>query len=151
VSTGADRVRELLEHVVSALELDATIEVTEDDEMITGGLSGEELGLFIGRHGATIDAVQHIAYRLASDAGDRKRVTIDASGYRERRAAVLRHDAGEAADDAVRLARPVRLEPMSASERRVVHEFLRERGDVDTHSEGEEPDRRLVVEPLEPE
>ena len=76
-------------------------------------------------------------------------MTIDASGYRERRAAVLRHDATEAADDAVRLGRPVRLEPMSASERRVVHEFLRERGDVDTHSEGEEPDRRLVVEPLE--
>jgi spoIIIJ-associated protein len=149
VSTGADRVRELLEHVVSALDLDARIEVTEDDEGITGGLHGEELGLFIGRHGATIDAVQHIAYRLASDAGDRKRVTIDASGYRDRRAAVLRHDAGGAADDAVRLGRPVRLEPMSASERRVVHEFLRERGDVDTHSEGEEPDRRLVVEPLE--
>ncbi len=147
MSAGADRVQELLERVVSVLELDGSVEVTEDDEGIAAVVRGEELGLLIGRHGATIDALQHLAYRVATDGGDRKRVTVDASGYRERRAALLRHDADEAAQDALRLGRPVRLEPMNAGERRVVHEHLRDREDVETHSEGEEPERRLVVEP----
>jgi spoIIIJ-associated protein len=81
------------------------------------------------------------------DDGAGKRVEVDASGYRERRAALLRHEANEAADDALRLGRPVSLEPMTASERRLVHEYLRDRGDVETHSEGQEPERRLVVSP----
>jgi spoIIIJ-associated protein len=145
----AEPVRELLERVVDAVGVSGNVEVEEDDEAILATVRGEDLGLLIGRHGQTIDALQHLAYRFALDAGVKKRVTVDAAGYRERRAALLRHDADEAADDALRLGRPVRLEPMSAVERKVVHEYLRERGDVETHSEGEEPERRLVVEPVD--
>ena len=76
------------------------------------------------------------------------RVVIDADGYRERRAEALRAEADEAAEEALRSGEPVELEPMPASERRIVHEYLRERGDVETHSEGDEPERRLVVSPL---
>jgi spoIIIJ-associated protein len=73
---------------------------------------------------------------------------IDADGYRERRAEALRATALDAAEDALRAGEAVELEPMPASERRIIHEYLRERGDVQTHSEGEEPERYLVVEPL---
>lgn len=145
----ADGVRELLERVVDALELDGRVEVSEDDEQVTAVVRGDELGLLIGRHGQTIDALQHLAYRRAMSTGTKKRVVVDASGYRDRRAAVLRADADEAARDALRLDRPVPLEPMNAAERRLVHEYLRDRGDVQTYSEGEEPQRRLVVAPLE--
>ena len=76
-------------------------------------------------------------------------MVIDAAGYRDRRAAALRREADDAADAAVRGGRPVALDAMTASERKLVHEYLRERGDVETYSEGDEPDRHLVVAPLD--
>lgn len=148
MSESADRVRALVEHVLEALDLEGDVEIVESDDEIRATVGGDDLGLLIGRHGQTIDAVQHLAYRAAVVGDVRKRVTIDASGYRERRGALLRHDADEAAEDALRLGRPVQLEPMGAIERRLVHEHLRERGDVETYSEGAEPERRLVVAPL---
>jgi spoIIIJ-associated protein len=145
----ADALEELLERVVEALGLDAKVTVEDDGELVSGVLAGEELGLFIGRHGQTIDAVQHIAMRVvASAAGERRRVEVDAEGYRERRAEALRGQADEAADEALRFARAVSLDAMGASERKLVHEYLRDRGDVETYSEGDEPNRHLVVAPL---
>ena len=145
-------VREVLEEVVAALGLKGSIEIERDDEVVTGTVRGEDLGLFIGRHGQTIDAVQHLAFRiaLARGAGDEGdlRVVVDAEGYRARRAEALHRVADQAADDARRFGRPVALDAMTASERKLVHEYLRERGDVETYSEGEEPDRHLVVAPL---
>jgi spoIIIJ-associated protein len=76
------------------------------------------------------------------------RVEIDAAGYRARRAATLERQADEAADEALRFGRPVALDAMGALERKHVHEYLRARGDVETHSEGDEPERHLVVAPL---
>ena len=148
----SDRVRELLELVSEALALDADVSVTEDEESIQGVLEGEDLGLFIGRHGATIDAVQHLAYKVANrDAGrSGKRVIVDAAGYRARREQVLHRQADQAAATAVRSRRPVALDAMSATERKVVHEHLKDRDDVETYSEGTEPDRHLVVAPLRP-
>ncbi len=149
VKTGEDNLRELLELVADALDLDADVVVEDDGETLTGALDGDDLGLFIGRHGQTIEAVQHLAQRIAGgDGPGRRRVVVDAAGYRRRRAEVLERQADEAADDAVRNDRPVALDAMTSSERRVVHEYLRDRGDVETHSEGEEPDRHLVVTPL---
>ena len=74
---------------------------------------------------------------------------VDAAGYRERREAALARQADEAAEDAVRSGRPVALDAMSATERKVVHEHLKDREDVETYSEGNEPDRHLVVAPLD--
>ncbi len=74
-------------------------------------------------------------------------MVVDAAGYRGRRAEVLKRQADEAADTALRSSRPVALDAMTSSERRVVHEYLRDRGDVDTHSEGDEPHRHLVISP----
>ena len=145
-------VREVLEEIVDALGLDAEVEVDRLDEVLTATVHGRDLGLFIGRHGQTIDAVQHLVFRIAlargaSERGD-LRVVVDAEGYRARRAEALQRQADEAAEDAVRLGRPVSLDAMTAGERKLVHEYLRERGDVETYSEGDEPDRRLVVAPL---
>jgi spoIIIJ-associated protein len=151
VTPSAEALNELLERVADALGLDAQISVDDDGELVRGKLSGEDLGLFIGRHGQTIDAVQHIAMRVvANAAGERRLVEVDAEGYRERRADALRGQADEAADEALRFARPVSLDAMGASERKLVHEYLRERGDVETYSEGDEPHRHLVVAPLRP-
>ena len=147
---GGEALRELLELVADALDLDADVVVEEDDERLTGLLDGDDLGLFIGRHGQTIEAVQHLAQRVVGEKDGpsvRRRVVVDAAGYRERREAVLQRQAEDAAEDALRTGRPVALDAMTSSERRIVHEYLRDRGDVETESEGQEPNRHLVVSP----
>jgi spoIIIJ-associated protein len=151
MSDAADRVRDLLEHISDALGLDAGVAIEERDGTIRAVLEGDELGLFIGRHGSTIDAVQHLAFKAATrdippSAGIR--VVVDAAGYRERREQALQRQADEAAADAVHSGRPVALDAMSATERKVVHEYLKDREGVETYSEGNEPDRHLVVAPL---
>ncbi len=149
ITMAGSRVQELLEQIVNAIGIDASIHVEEDAEEVRAQLEGEDLGLLIGRHGQMIDAIQHIAYRVACrGATTRKRVVVDAAGYRERREVALRAAADQAAEAAVHDRRPVTLEAMTALERKVVHEHLKTRHDVETYSEGEEPDRRLVVAPL---
>jgi spoIIIJ-associated protein len=146
----AERVRALVARVVNALGLHATVDIDESGEEIRATVNGEDLGLLIGKHGATIDALQHIAFRAAFRGEElRKQVTVDAAGYRERREGALHRMADRAAAEALRYGRPVELEPMRATERKIVHTYLSERSDVETHSEGDEPDRRLVVSPVE--
>jgi spoIIIJ-associated protein len=147
-----EALEELLEEIVDGLGLDVDIDVDEADDVLTGRLTGEDLGLFIGRHGQTIEAVQHLAQRIIfPDGPSPVRVVIDANGYRDRREAALRAEADEAADEALRTGEPIELDPLPPLERRVVHEYLRERGDVETHSEGNEPERYLVISPAGPE
>ena len=148
--TQEDILRDLLVHLVEGLGLEATVEIDSNDEALVGTLHGEDLGLFIGRHGQTIDAVQHIAQRilLADPETERRRIVVDAEGYRARRREALEKQADQAAIDAEKFGRAVALDAMTASERKHVHEYLRVRGGVDTHSEGDEPERHLVVTPL---
>ena len=147
----AERLRAVVTRVVEALDLDASVDVTETDEELRATVNGEELGLLIGKHGATIDALQHVAMRAALRGNEeRKQVTVDASGYRDRREAALQRSADRAVAEALRFGRAVELEPMRALERKVVHMYLRERTEIETHSEGDEPDRRLVVSPVRP-
>jgi spoIIIJ-associated protein len=145
-----ERVRAIVARVVHALGLHATVDIDETDEEIRATVNGDDLGLLIGKHGSTIDALQHLAFRAAFR-GDalRKQVTVDAAGYRERREGALHRMADRAAAEALQYSRPVELEPMRATERKIVHTYLSERTDVETHSEGDEPDRRLVVSPVE--
>lgn len=145
----AERVRAIVGRVVGALGLRASVDIEESDEEIRATVNGEDLGLLIGRHGATIDALQHLAMRAAfHSSSDHKAVVVDAAGYRERREAALKRAADRAVEDALSFGRAVELEPMGPQERRIVHMYLRDRVDVDTHSEGDEPDRRLVVTPV---
>jgi len=142
-------VRELLERVAAGVGVPARVELHEDEDGVTAEFVGDDLGPLIGHHGQTIDAIQHLAYRTAfRRTGAPVRVLVDAAGYRERRAVALRAAADQAAETAVHDRRPVQLEAMSAVERKIVHEHLKDRHDVETYSQGEEPDRRLVVAPV---
>ena len=145
----AASLHELLERVTAALGLRARIDVEEDDEAVTARLSGEDLGLLIGRHGQTIDAVQYLANVIAwREQGEtRKDVVVDAAGYRERRRATLEALAMRSAERAKASGEPVELEPMSSIERRIVHLRLQDVAGVSTRSEGEEPYRYVVVDP----
>jgi spoIIIJ-associated protein len=145
----AEALEDLLEEIVEGLGLDVEIEVEEGDGVLTGRLKGDDVGLFIGRHGQTIDAVQHLAQRIVfPDGPSSVRVVIDADGYRRRRAESLEADAEDAVEEALRSGRAVEFDPMPPSERRIIHEYLREREGVETYSEGEEPERYIVVSPL---
>jgi spoIIIJ-associated protein len=153
VSVTADgpmaRVRELMERIAEVAGVEATVEVHEGPDGLNAEYIGDELGVLIGHHGQTIDAIQHLAYRIARPAdGDPVSVVVDAAGYRERRAATLRATADQAAETAINHRRSVALEAMSALERKVIHEYLKGRHDVETFSEGQEPSRHLVVAPL---
>ena len=145
----AERVRAVVGRIVHALGLRATVDIAESEDELRATVNGDDLGLLIGKHGATIDAVQHMAFRAAFRGREtRKQVTVDAAGYRERRETALHRMADRAAAEALRYERAVELEPMRAPERKVVHTYLSERSDVETHSEGDEPDRRLVISPV---
>ena len=145
----AERVRTMMERIADAAGVDATVEVREGDDGLHAEFLGDDLGLLIGHHGQTIDAIQHLAYRMASHGVDeRVSVLVDAAGYRERRAATLRATADQAAQQAISGHRAVSLDAMSALERKVIHEHLKDRHDVETYSEGQEPSRYLVVAPL---
>jgi spoIIIJ-associated protein len=149
VDGAAECVREVLERISQEVGVDAEVRVEREQDAVTGEFVGDDLGLLIGHHGQTIDAIQHLAYRIAfRQTEEPVRIVVDAAGYRERRAVALRAAADQAAETAVHDGRPVTLEAMSALERKVVHEHLKSRHDVETFSEGQEPDRRLVVAPL---
>jgi spoIIIJ-associated protein len=138
-----------LETIAAGCSVEAEVRVSEDADGLRGEFVGDDLGPLIGHHGQTIDAIQHLVYRIAFHGAEaRRRLVVDAAGYRERRATALRATADQAAEAAVRGGKPVALDPMSALERRVVHEHLKTRHDVETYSEGQEPARRLVVAPV---
>ncbi len=146
----AERVRELVEGVLDELDLDGEVEIREDDDRIEAVVSGaDDYGLLIGKRGQTIDALQLLCFQAAfRGMRDRKRVVLDASGYRERRREVLTARADRAAEQALDGGVTVEMDPMSAQERRVVHEHLKDRSGVETYSEGDEPRRCVVVAPL---
>src|SRR5437588_407280 len=149
----AERVRAVLERVLDELDLDGEVEVDEGEGEIVAAVSGDDdYGLLIGKRGQTIDALQLLCYQAAfRGMKERKRVVVDAAGYRDRRRDALQRRADRAAEQALDLSSPVELDAMSAPERRVVHEHLKERPEVETYSEGTEPNRCVVVAPLLPE
>jgi spoIIIJ-associated protein len=148
--TPAERARELVEGVLDELDLDGEVAVEEDDDRIELSVEGDDdYGLLIGKRGQTIDALQLLCYQAAfRGMRERKRVVLDAAGYRGRRRETLEGRADRAAEQALSNNRIVEMDPMSAQERRVVHERLKERAGVETYSEGDEPHRCVVVAPL---
>jgi spoIIIJ-associated protein len=145
----AGRVREILERVTDGLGLRCRIQIVEDDESVTASLSGSNLGLLIGKHGQTIDAIQYLVNAIVWRAwpDDRKEVVVDAAGYRERRRSALEALALRSAEEAVASHSPVTLEPMTAVERKIVHLRLKEFDGVETSSDGTEPNRAVVITP----
>ena len=142
-------VRELLERITAGIGVRCRIDILEDDETVTASCSGSNLGLLIGKHGQTIDAIQYLANAIVwrSRPNDRKDVIVDAAGYRERRRAALESLAVRSAEEAVATHSAVELEPMTAVERKTVHVCLKEFDGVETGSEGTEPNRYVVISP----
>ena len=146
----AERVRLLVEAFLDELDLEGDVEVEEGADSIIASVEGDDdYGVLIGRRGQTIDALQLICYQAAfRGVRDRKRVTVDAAGYRAERDEMLEGRADRAADDAIATGDEIEMDPMNARERRVIHERLRDRPEVETFSAGDEPNRRVVVAPL---
>ncbi len=146
--TDAALLRELVSRIAHEIGVQCTLEIEERDEEILVMCSGRDLGMLIGRHGQTIDAIQYLANAILFRAHeDRKRVVVDAAGYRARRKSALDGIALRAAERATATGQRVELETMSAVERRLVHERLKDDPEVETLSEGSEPNRYVVVIP----
>jgi len=145
--TAEEELRDLLETLVDAFELDADVVTTVTEEELRGAVEGPGAQALVGADGAMLEAVQHLAQRIVLRGAGGLRVVVDAAGYRGRREEALRGEADRVADRVLSEGREIAMRPMPAAERRFVHEYLRERGDVATHSEGDEPRRRLVVSP----
>jgi len=149
-SEQAGEVREVVERILEAIGVQARIEIVETDETVTATVVGRELGLAIGKHGQTIDAIQYLANAVVwrGRGDERKAVVVDAAGYRARREATLESLAKRNAERAISSGRSVELDPMTAVERKVVHLALKETEGVVTRSEGTEPNRFVVIDPV---
>jgi spoIIIJ-associated protein len=144
----AARLRELLELVCSGIGVRAAIGIGEREGGLVARLSGPDAGLLIGKRGQTIDAIQYLANAvLWTEGEERREVVVDAAGYRRRRQSSLERVAEQAAREVLETGAPVALEPMSSAERKVVHLYLQDRAEVTTSSEGNEPNRHVVVAP----
>ena len=143
-------VRSLVTLVVEELGIACRIDVSEDAESVVASCSGPDLGMLIGKHGQTIDAIQYLANAIAAKSRQepRKEIVVDAAGYRARRRATLESLALRTAEQARAAGEPVALEPMTAVERKVVHLRLKDVPGVETSSEGTEPNRHVVVHPV---
>jgi spoIIIJ-associated protein len=146
-SEAAILVRDLIGRTAAALGISCRVEIAETDDGVVATCFGRDLGLLIGRHGQTIDAIQYLCNAILARQGAGVSAVVDAAGYRARRTATLAAVAAGAAEQARRTGERVELEPMTAVERKIVHVSLQDVDGVDTTSEGTEPNRFVVVQP----
>lgn len=147
-ATMEDNVKDFLNDVFNAMELNVEIEmsVNEDEETIEINLIGDDMGILIGKRGQTLDSLQYLVSLVANKQRDKYyRVKLDTENYRERRKATLESLAKNIAYKVKRTRKPVYLEPMNPYERRIIHSVLQNDKYVSTRSEGEEPFRHVVV------
>jgi spoIIIJ-associated protein len=140
-------VREVITTVTSTLGLNCRVDIAEQGETLVATCSGRDLGLLIGRHGQTIDAIQYLCNAILARKGAGVSVVVDAAGYRARRKATLGSLASSAAEQAIRTGERVELDPMTAVERKIVHLALQDYEGIETESEGTEPNRFVIVIP----
>ncbi|HWH13260.1 MAG TPA: R3H domain-containing nucleic acid-binding protein [Miltoncostaeaceae bacterium] len=149
---GAQTLERLLRAVANGFGVPPDVTVTPDESGgLIGTLTAPEAGAVVGRGGEVIDAIQYLAAQAVSRAegGGRRRVMVDAGDYRRTRAQMLEELAVRAAEEAVEYGEEIELDPMTPHDRRIVHLALKDRTDVTTRSEGDEPRRRIIVEPAE--
>ena len=145
----AARLRAFLSRILDELGLPGEIRITEGADELQAEISGEDMGILIGRRGQTIDAIEYLAsIAVFSGVHTRRRVELDAEGYKDRRRRQIERVALRKADEAAKRGRPVQLTPMTPAERKIVHLTLRGRTDVATASQGREPNRSVVITPI---
>jgi spoIIIJ-associated protein len=148
-SSDAARLRAFLSRILDELGLAGKIRISEGPEDLSAEISGDDMGILIGRRGQTIDAIEYLAsIAVFSGAHQRRRVELDAEGYKDRRRRQIERVALRKAEEAVKRGRPAQLTPMTPAERKIVHLTLRGRTDVTTASQGREPNRAVVITPV---
>ncbi len=140
------RAREFLEDVFVCMGMRIDIDITYEDKTMKIDLSGDNMGLIIGKHGDTLNALEHLV-SLTVNRGDGEyvRVILDTENYREKRRQALVRLAENLAGSVVNHKKKITLEPMSSNERRIIHSTLQSNKYVDTYSIGEEPYRKIVI------
>lgn len=132
--------------ILDKMDIDATISVSETDETVKVEISGDNVGLLIGRRGETLDAIQYLTSLVVNkESDDFKRVIVDVENYRQKREDTLIALAYRMADKVEKYKKSVTLEPMTPYERRIIHSALQERFTIETISVGEEPNRKVVI------
>lgn len=135
-----------LTDIIKLIGIDATFSANEKDDFIKVDFQGKDMGILIGRHGKTLDAIQFLTSIVVNKQNDGfKRIVIDAENYRKRREASLQKFARNMARKAQKIKKDIVLEPMLPNERRLVHMALQDSKNIETKSIGEEPNRRVVI------
>lgn len=151
VSIKPDPVKEaivFLRDVIDKMGVSASVEKEEREEGLYLNISGVDIGILIGKRGQTLDSLQYLVNLVANRKSDHYvRIYLDAEGYRARRKEALEMLAKRLSNKVLRTKREIRLEPMNAHERKIIHTALQNVEGVTTYSVGEEPNRRIVVAP----
>jgi len=141
-----DKVESFISGLLERMDVQASMEITDNEDSISVVLTGKEPGALIGRRGETLDAIQHLTnYVVNKGATGRVRINLDAENYRQRRNETLESLAARTASKVMKYRRNMTLDPMNAYERHIVHSALQEHESVSTYSVGSEPNRRVVV------
>ena len=143
-----DLIREYIDRIMSAIELAYTLSVDFNENEIFVSIDGkrEETGIIIGKHGSTLNGIQIVLSAMVNQRSEEfRRVIVDCSGYRKRREQVLKRIAGKTANKVLKTNKSIKLEPMNAQERRIIHACLANVDGIRTRSEGKDPHRRVVI------
>ena len=141
--------RNFISNILKCMDIIADISIVEKDDIIKIDLSVKKMGLIIGYRGETLDSIQYLLSLIVNKKHDlpHKKVILDTENYRSKREETLKGVAIKSANRVIRIGKVLRLEPMNPYERRIIHSALQDNELVNTYSEGEEPFRRVVIEP----
>ncbi len=144
-----EEARKFISNILKSMDLKAEISITEKDDTINVNLHGDKMGLIIGYRGETLDSIQYLLSLVVNKVHDipHKKVILDTENYRSKREETLKGVAIKSANRVIKTRKILKLEPMNPYERRIIHFALQDNNLVNTYSEGEEPFRRIVIEP----
>ena len=143
-----EEARNFLANMLKKMNIDAEINIKEENDTLHINLSGKNVGLLIGYRGETLDSIQYLVSLVVNKVHElpHKRVILDTENYRSKREETLKGVAVKTANRVIKTKKSFKLEPMNPYERRIIHSALQANAFVVTHSEGEEPFRRVVIE-----
>ena len=145
-----EQAEKYLAEILQAFSEDLSINVTREDNNLTFNLSGEKIAMVIGKRGQTLNAIQHLVQVMFNrQSSEFYRIVVDAEGYRSRRAETLKQLANRLADKAIKIRKNVTLEPMPSYERKIIHSVLQDNPRVETHSDGSDPNRFVIIKPIQ--
>ena len=138
--------KRFVESVLEEMKISAQVEATLDEDSVKVNISGDDMGILIGKYGQTLDSLQYLVSLVVNKKRDKHiRVTVDTENYREKRKEILEGLAKKMARKATQLRKDIMLEPMNPYERRIIHSALQGNKYVTTGSQGEEPNRRVII------